>query len=133
MKILLDTNAYTAWKKGDANIAALVRGAERVFLSSVVAGELLFGFRSGTRYQRNRAELDEFLASPYVTLLPLTLDSADRFGRICAALKRKGKPIPTNDAWIAAHAMETGAELVSFDAHFEEVDGLSWTRPGDPD
>jgi tRNA(fMet)-specific endonuclease VapC len=129
VKRLLDTNAYVAWKRGDARVAGLIRSSEKVFLSTVVAGELLFGFRSGTRYASNRADLDLFLASPYVSLLPVTLDTADTFGRICAALKRKGHPIPTNDVWIAAHAMEVGAELVSFDRHFEAVDGLSWTDP----
>jgi len=45
-----------------------------------------------------------------------------------AALKARGKPIPANDMWIAAQAMETGAELLSFDRHYEWVDGLAW-RP----
>ena len=53
--------------------------------------------------------------------------TADRFGRIAAALGVKSKPIPSNDIWIAAHAMQTGAELLSFDAHFEAVDGLAWS------
>ena len=47
--------------------------------------------------------------------------------RIAVNLRRKGRPIPTNDIWIAAHAMESGADLVSADRHFEEVDGLAWT------
>ena len=55
-------------------------------------------------------------------------DTAERYGVISAALRAKGRPIPANDVWIAAHAMETGADLVSADAHFEHVDGLAWTR-----
>jgi tRNA(fMet)-specific endonuclease VapC len=129
MKAVLDTNAYTAWKRGNAGVGALVRRAQGVVLSSVVVGELLFGFRCGTRFERNRRELEDFLASPYVTLLPVTLDTADRFSRIAAALRQRGRPIPTNDVWIAAHAMETGGDLVSFDAHFAHVDGLVWIDP----
>jgi len=53
-------------------------------------------------------------------------------GRIYAALRRRGKPIPANDMWIAAHAMETGAELLSSDTHFQYVEGLAWTDPGKP-
>jgi tRNA(fMet)-specific endonuclease VapC len=129
MRLLLDTNVYVAWKRGDAVVARHVRGAERLYLSTVVAGELLFGFRHGSRYQRNRAELDAFVASPFVTLVPVTLETADRYGRIAAALRRRGTPVPTNDVWIAAHAFESGAELLSFDHHFELVDGLAWTDP----
>ena len=115
MRILLDTNAYAEWKRGDEAVARLVREAEEVLISAVVVGELLYGFRRG---------------SPYATFLPVTRTTADRFGRIAAALRTKGRPIPTNDMWIAAHAMETGADLVSFDLHFEVVDGVAWVRPG---
>jgi tRNA(fMet)-specific endonuclease VapC len=72
------------------------------------------------------AALEVFLESPYVSLVPVTLTTADRFGRIAAALRAKGRPLPTNDIWIAAHAMETGAELLSFDEHFGAIDGLAW-------
>jgi tRNA(fMet)-specific endonuclease VapC len=129
LRILVDTNAYAALFRGDTGVAARIRSAEQVLLSTVVAGELLFGFRNGSRYESNRRDLDSFLANPYVSLLPVTLVTADRFGRIAAALKRKGRPLPTNDIWIAAHAMESGAELLSFDRHFAEVDGLAWVDP----
>lgn len=129
MKILLDTNAYSALKRGNPAVADRVRRAEEVILSVIVVGELLLGFRLGTRLRKNVAELEAFLDNPYVTLVPVTLTSADRFARIAAALRAKGRPIPTNDVWIAAHAMETGAELVSSDEHFEAIDGLAWFRP----
>jgi tRNA(fMet)-specific endonuclease VapC len=127
--VLLDTDAYSAFMNGDEGVVARVRQAERVLLSAVVAGELLFGFRSGSRYERNRKTLDAFLANPYVELLPVTWTTAERFGRIATALRAKGRPIPTNDIWIAAHAMETGADLLSFDEHYSRVDGIAWVRP----
>lgn len=130
MSLALDTNAYTALMSGHPEVAARVRGAERLLLSAVVVGELLFGFRNGSRTEENLRQLDGFLDNPYVNLLPVTHTTADRFGRIAAALHRRGRPIPTNDIWIAAHAMESGAELVSADGHFEEVDGLVWWRFG---
>ncbi len=129
MKVLLDTNAYTALFRGHKGVAARVRRAEQVLISVIVAGELLFGFRNGSRYEANRTELEDFIASPYVALLPVTLVTSDRFGRIAASLRRKGRPLPTNDIWIAAHAMESGAELISFDRHFDEVDGIAWVQP----
>lgn len=129
MRVLLDTNAYAALFSGHQGVAAQVRKAEQVYLSSIVAGELIFGFRNGNKYDANYRDLEAFLENPYVTLLPVTLATAKRFGRIAAALKRKGRPLPTNDIWIAAHAMESGAELLSFDRHFGSIDGLAWVQP----
>lgn len=129
MKRLLDTNAYVALKRGDEGVAALVRESTELAFSTVVIGELLFGFRNGTRFDRNARDLDDLLSSDRVSVLPVTRTTADRFGRIASALRKAGKPIPTNDVWIAAHAMESGAELVTFDRHFELVPGLAWLCP----
>ncbi|MBI3466503.1 MAG: type II toxin-antitoxin system VapC family toxin [Planctomycetes bacterium] len=124
--MLLDTDAYSALMRGHPVVAARVRETDRVLLSTIVVGELLFGFRCGTRYERNERDLAMFSRNPYVALVPATWVTAERFGRIAAALRAKGKPIPTNDIWIAAHAMETGADLLSFDHHYRDIDGLAW-------
>ena len=124
MNLLLDTNAYTALMKGQAEVVAKVKRAQGIYLSAIVAGELAFGFRNGNRFEQNQARLATFLANPYVRFLPVTQVTADRFGRVASGLKQKGTPIPTNDIWIAAHAFETGAELVTFDKHFGQVAGL---------
>lgn len=128
MRYLLDTNAYTGLMRGDGLVVSKVQKAERILLSSVVAGELLYGFRNGTRYEENRAQLDTFLANRFVVFLPVTLVTAERFGLIASALKRKGTPIPSNDIWIAAHALETGADLLSFDDHFSHIEGLAFVH-----
>jgi tRNA(fMet)-specific endonuclease VapC len=128
VRILLDTNAYSALMRGHAEVADRVRRAEGIILSTVVAGELLFGFRSGRRLDANQGQFRKFLDNPYVSVLPVSLVTADRFARIGASLRAKGRPIPSNDMWIAAHALESGAELLSADEHFEAVDGLVWTR-----
>jgi tRNA(fMet)-specific endonuclease VapC len=130
MRVLLDTSAYAALMRGHTGVVERVRRSEEVLLSIVVAGELFFGFRRGNRYERNLEALDLFIRNPRVSLVPVTLTTAERFGRIASALRRKGTPIPTNDIWIAAHAMETGADLLSFDRHFEMVDGIAWVDPG---
>lgn len=132
MKLLLDTNAYSDLARGDFRLAARVRRAEAVVLSSVVAGELLGGFRRGTRYRENLSDLERFLALPRVQLLRVTFNTAERYARVYAALRNAGRPIPTNDMWIAAHAMESGAELLSSDPHFGHVEGLAWTDPHEP-
>ena len=124
MKRLLDTNAYGALRRGDDTIADVVRNSSQLVFSMVVYGELLFGFRHGNRYQKNLEELEDFLSQPSIALQEVTRTTADRFGRIAADLRRAGTPIPTNDIWIAAQAMETGAELVTFDRHFDNIRGL---------
>ncbi len=128
MRILLDTSAYSAYARGQEEIGALVDRAEAVLLSVVVLGELMLGFRRGARLDQNLARLRSFLARRDVTLVDVGRETAERYGEIAAALRARGRPIPTNDIWIAAHSMETGADLVSADAHFEHVDGLAWNR-----
>lgn len=129
MKILLDTNAYTAMAKSHPATIERIRNAEKIYLSVIVIGELEYGFRYGSRYQINCERLERFCRNPFVEVLLATRITADRFGRIAAQLRTKGRPIPSNDIWIAAHAMESGSELLSFDKHFAQIDGLVWTMP----
>ena len=122
--ILLDTNAYTAFMLGEAEVIEVVAYAERLYLNSVVLGELLGGFAAGTREPKNRAELARFLDSPRVEVLPITAHTADSYALVYASLRRRGQPIPTNDLWIAASALEHGAGLLTRDAHFAQIDSL---------
>lgn len=124
MMVLLDTNAYTALARGDQKLLRRLIRAERLLLSPIVIGELEYGFRHGDRYVQNRATLDEFMAEPYVEFLPITRDTTRRYGMICAELRRAGRKIPANDAWIASQALEHNAELITADAHFAHVTGL---------
>jgi len=122
--ILLDTNAYTAFMRGESRIVEVIAYAPKLFVSSTVLGELLGGFAAGTREAKNRAELAQFLNSPRVGIYPVTADTADSYALVYARLRRKGQPIPSNDLWIAASALEHGAALLSLDAHFDHIDGL---------
>ena len=122
--VLLDTNAYTAFMLGAAEVVDVVAHADKLYLNSIVLGELLGGFAAGTREPKNRAELARFLDSPRVEILPVTAQTADSYALIYAGLRRKGQPIPTNDLWIAASALEYGAALLTRDAHFSHIDGL---------
>jgi predicted nucleic acid-binding protein len=112
-------------RRGATAVAEHVRNAREIVMSTVVLGEVLYGFRHGSRTEANEERLHELLATPRVTVLPVSETTADRYSRICTLLRRKGTPIPSNDAWIAAHVMESGAELLSFDAHFATIDGLA--------
>jgi tRNA(fMet)-specific endonuclease VapC len=122
--IMLDTNAYNAFKQGQAEILAVLAAADTLLLNSTVVGELLAGFAAGTRESINRAELSRFMNSPRVETVPVTSDTADSYALVYASLRRRGKPIPTNDMWIAASALEYAAGLLTLDAHFAHVEGL---------
>jgi tRNA(fMet)-specific endonuclease VapC len=124
MKLLLDTNAYSDFMRGREQVVKHVRSAEVLLMSPFVIGELLYGFRNGNQFETNRTQLDDFLSMSVVEWLPVTMSTSDRYSRIVMDLRKKGRPIPTNDIWIAAHAMESGAELLSRDRHFQEVPGL---------
>lgn len=122
--IQVDTNAYTALRLGDDGVVEVMAYAQALLVNSVVLGELLAGFAAGTREARNRAELAAFLDSPRVQVVPITALTADSYALVYAGLRRKGKPIPTNDLWIAASALEHGAALLTRDSHFAAIDGL---------
>lgn len=128
--ILLDTNAITALFLGETAVLDAMATADCVYASAIVIGELEAGFRGGSRYADNLAILNRFLAKPSVSILPVGRTTSECFGRVKQALKAKGSPIPVNDIWLAAQSMETGAVLVTYDSHFDRVDGLRlWTRP----
>ena len=129
--VLLDTNAFTALFQGDAAVLDAVAKADCVYASAIVIGELEAGFRGGNRYADNLGVLDRFLAKPSVEVLPVRRETGECFGRVKQALKVSGAPIPINDVWLAAQCMETGAVLVTYDRHFDDVAGLRlWSRPG---
>jgi len=127
MKILLDTNAYVGFKIGIKDVVDIVSGAEPIFFSPVVLGELMFGFYNGTRFRENMEDLNRFLQHEIVQFIPIGEITADRYSRIAYQLRKQGTPIPTNDIWIAAQAMEHGAEIITSDEHFEKVPGLVYT------
>jgi tRNA(fMet)-specific endonuclease VapC len=123
-RVLIDTNAYTALMAGAHEIADILATAEAVILSPIVIGELHDGFRNGTRYRDNLRILERFLAQPRTVAVPITDATAEWFAEVKQGLRRRGRPIPINDVWIAASCMEHGALILTLDAHFEAVDGL---------
>jgi tRNA(fMet)-specific endonuclease VapC len=123
--ILLDTNAYAAFKRNTAEAVEALRHAPLIHLNSVVLGGLLSGFAAGTREAQNRQELKLFLNSDRVRLLAADENTADHYAAVHRDLRREGRPTPTNDMWIAASALQHGLAVFTFDAHFQAVDGLA--------
>ncbi len=123
-KIVLDTNGYVSYLSGDKNILYSLVDAEIIFMSIFVLGELLTGFKGGNREKDNLAILRTFLNKPGVSVLNASTDTADYFALIKNNLKKAGTPIPVNDIWIAAHTMQTGSMLITYDRHFKYIPGL---------
>lgn len=123
-KILVDTNAYAAFKSNDPVALEVMRSSEYIGVNTVVLGELYSGFKGGSRENRNRKELAQFLDSPRVETVMIDEETAEFYAKIYWDLKRKGKPVPSNDMWVAASAMRHGLALFTFDDHFENIDGL---------
>ncbi|MCB0558630.1 MAG: type II toxin-antitoxin system VapC family toxin [Lewinellaceae bacterium] len=123
-KILLDTNAYSHFLLGDKRVLESLAGADLVYISIFVLGELYYGYLLGNKEKENRQKLNTFLDKPSVFLLNATQETSEFFAIIKKQLKENGTPIPLNDVWIAAHTMEMGAELITYDKHFQYVPGL---------
>ena len=121
-RFLLDTNIVIALFQGDISVQEKLAKAEQVFVSSTVIGELYYGaYRSG-RVTTNLTRIEEFVANN--TVLVCDLVTSQFYGQIKNSLKRKGRPIPENDIWIAAIAQQYKLTLVSRDQHFREIDVL---------
>lgn len=132
-RIAIDTNIYTAFKINDHRVVEAFRNCDLIAVDVTVIAELYSGFSLGTKEKKNRQELEAFLNAHRVEILLHDLETADYYALVVKTLKAKGRPIPTNDIWIAANAMRHGLALYSFDNHFEEIGGLlllSGTRNG---
>lgn len=123
-KALIDTNIYTAFKRNQPDIVELFRTLDYIGLDITVLAELYSGFRGGNREKKNRKEIEAFINSDRVHLLFHDADTSDFYAQIFYRLKKNGTPIPTNDIWIAAAAMQNGLAMVTLDTHFEYIEGL---------
>ena len=127
-KVLIDTNIYSYAMLGDSEIIDILQRAHEIAICSISIGELLSGFKGGNREQENRKALDEFLDAPRVKFYRIDENTAEYYAEIVNDLKEKGKPIPTNNIWIAAVSLQHGFRLFSRDQHFNAVSGLLLTH-----
>jgi len=121
-RLLLDSNIVIAVFAEESAVLERVAAADEVFVPAIALGELYYGARKSTRTDQNIARIDEFAAAAAV--LGCDAATAQQYGRIKNDLRAKGRPIPENDIWIAAVAVQHGLTVVSRDEHFGEVTGL---------
>lgn len=124
MKICIDTNIYSELKRGNKKIISILESVDEVNVSTVALGELHAGFSQGKREEQNKKELDLFLSKPGIFVDDITPAISERYGHLIKLLKGQGTPIPTNDIWISASAMESGCRMLTLDNHFKKIPGL---------
>ncbi len=123
-RVLIDTNIYSEALRGNDHVIPKLQSCEIIAISPIVIGELLSGFKGGNKYQKNLDELNKFLDSPRVRIIPVTFTTADFYSEIFTKLKKAATPIPTNDIWIAACALENGLKIFTLDKHYQAIEGL---------
>ncbi len=124
MKVAIDTNRLTDLFRGDASLAKWLGQCEAVFVPLPVLAELKVGFLNGVRKHENESILQRFLAKPSVAILLQSRETAEHYARLYVQLKNAGTPIPINDVWIAALALEHDLALVTRDRHFDRIPQL---------
>ena len=126
--VLVDTNVIIDAFLGDRAAAAAMASYDRVIVCTTVLGEYKAGIQPNTKSGANfQSRMEDFLDDPAVQVIGGTETTSDYYARIYRELKAKGKPIPQNDMWIAAFALEHAATLLSRDTHFSEIPMLKWT------
>ena len=125
MKILIDTNRYTDFMKNESTAREIFANADRILVPFVTVAELRAGFNCGTRSRENEAILAKFLSNRRVEVLYADAETLFVYANLYADLRRRGCPIPTNDLWIGALAVQHSLPLCSRDSHFDSMPQVS--------
>jgi len=120
-RLLLDTSAYAAFMAGHTPVRRPVMEASEIWLNTTVLGELLAGFKKGSKTVENERRLRDFLRGPRVRFAVMDRETAERYAVIRDHLRRAGKPVPVNDLWIAATAFQHSLRLLTRDDHFRRI------------
>jgi tRNA(fMet)-specific endonuclease VapC len=120
MKILLDTNAYSDWRRhGQWN--RTISTATEVLMPAIVLGELRYGFLGTAKAVENETKLGRFLRHPAVRVVSVGESTSRCYAHLKHFLRMQGTPIPENDIWIAALALEHAVPVMTTDAHFNHL------------
>ena len=125
MKLLLDTNRYTDFARGDSVVVDPVQSATKIFSPFIVLGELRRGFLAGTQARENQATLARVLQRPTVSTRYADGETTHHYAAIYSQLRGQGTPVPTNDLWIAALGVQH--ELIPFtrNPYFKHIPQLA--------
>ena len=121
-QLILDTNALSAAAEENSGVIGILAGVQQLALPVVVIGEYRYGIAQSRHRERYRRWLDGLIAD--CTVLDVTEQTTHHYAAIHVELRRAGKPIPTNDLWIAALCRQYELPLLSRDRHFDVVSGI---------
>jgi tRNA(fMet)-specific endonuclease VapC len=121
-RALVDTNVVIGLFAGDPAVIEKIQTQSAVFLCVPVIGELSCGAQASARVENNLARLDEFARS--LVVLPCDSETAEAYATVKFGLRKKGRPIPENDVWIASIAQQHRLTLLTRDAHFRQIENL---------
>lgn len=125
MRIAVDSNRYSDFCAGDERAVEVIQSASVIFMPLIVIGELRAGFAHGTRREKNERVLSTFLSQDGVEVLVPNEQTTHFYAHTYAQLRKKGRPIPTNDIWIAALVLQHSLVLFHRDSDFDNVTGLA--------
>jgi len=125
-KYLLDTNIVIALFANDPAVVGKIGKRDEVFVPAVVIGELFYGAKKSGRPEKNSERIERFVSDNVI--LDCDAETAPLYGKVKNTLRKKGRPIPENDIWIATTAFQHDLILISRDEHFKEVEGLKLER-----
>jgi len=121
MRVALDTNRYVDLARGVEEAAHGIQHAQQIVMPFATLAELRAGFLSGTRAEENERKLIEFLGTPRVSIAYADEQTTHHYARIFVQLRRQGTPIPVNDMWVAAIAIQHDLVLFARDRHFDHL------------
>jgi tRNA(fMet)-specific endonuclease VapC len=124
VRVALDTNRLTDLFKGDQKLSACLESCDEVWIPLIVLAEIKAGFYGGAQQQSNEILLRKlFSKATFAVLLP-GRETAEQYARLFVQLKRAGTPVPDNDLWIAALALQHDLTLITRDRHFQHIPQL---------
>jgi tRNA(fMet)-specific endonuclease VapC len=124
VRVALDTNRIVDLFRGDAGLAEWLGTCDEVWIPLIVLAEIKAGFLGGSRQHRNEAQLHRLLGKATVGVLLPDRETAEHYARLFVQLKRAGTPVPDNDLWIAALALEHDLLLITRDELFQRIPQL---------
>uniref|UniRef100_UPI00404AFC28 type II toxin-antitoxin system VapC family toxin n=1 Tax=Flavobacterium sp. TaxID=239 RepID=UPI00404AFC28 len=119
---LLDSNAIIDYLRGNNKSLLDLMEKKNVAVPVIVVGELYYGAENSTQIKKHLTQIEAFITS--ITIIDVTFETSKIYGSIRTKLKKLGKPIPENDIWIAAIALQNESVLITNDHHFKNIKNL---------
>jgi predicted nucleic acid-binding protein len=122
--VLIDTNAYAEFFRGNEKVKLVLENCKEIILCPIVEGELKSGFINGNQLEKNLREFNLFIDVDKVSRITIDNKVSDFYSDIITVLRKRGTPIPTNDIWICACAKAYNLPVLTFDKHFNNIEGI---------